>query len=392
MDLKSIETPKELIPHTVTQALLEKIGNMSGIIEVSTACNLACDYCFAKRNNPSIMSVEMVEKIIEALLKYNGRGAETKFIWHGGEPLLAGISFYEAVLRKQKSLALDGYVFTNSIQTNGTLINDQWIDFFKENSFGVGSSLDGLPGLHDAKRRDRNNLPTYDNVVNNLMRAKEKGLTIGVICVIDKNTVPHVESIYKNLKSLGLPFTMSPVTPNHGQDLSAQPLSPDEYSDVLIRLFDVWFDDPNPTIQVNPPHSIIQGLIYGGLPLYCSVDDSCFSKFISFLPDGSVYPCNRFAGDNAFQLGNISEQSFEEALNSPKRKYLLSRTKESLEPCASCESNDLCRGGCAHHAYAFYGDIMKPDYYCKSFFKAFSYYSKRLANSLDEAEIQTQGG
>ena len=202
-----------------------------------------------------------------------------------------------------------GYRCVNSLQTNGILLDEEWIDFLRDNAFGVGSSLDGLPELHDARRRDRHNRPTYDAVVRNLQKAKERGLPIGVICVINRDTVPHVEAIYENLKSLGLPFTMSPVTPNHGQTLAAQPLTPEEYTEVLIRLFDVWFDDPHPTVPVNPPHSILQGIIYGGMPFYCSTDDSCFSKFVSFLPDGSVYPCNRFAGEPSFFLGNILEES-----------------------------------------------------------------------------------
>ncbi|MCK9420805.1 MAG: radical SAM protein [Nitrospirae bacterium] len=360
---------------------------MSGIVEVATTCNLSCEYCFAKRPSASIMTKETAEIIIKALLRYNGQGAETKFIWHGGEPLLAGIPFYKNVLDVQNRMASEGFQYRNSIQTNGTLLNDEWIDFLRDNAFGVGSSIDGLRELHDAKRRSKSNECTYDKVVENLMRAKERGLTIGVICVISRETLPYVEEIYRNMKSLGLPFTMSPVTPNRGQATDLQSLTPAEYTDVLIRLFDVWFDDPQPTITVNPPHSILLGIIYGGMPFYCSADDSCFSKFVSFLPDGSVYPCNRFAGEQGFRLGNINDDAFDALLNKGPRKDLMARTKENLTPCSTCESNSMCRGGCAHHAFSFYGDIMKPDYYCKAFFKAFSYYNERLNTMLSKAEF-----
>jgi uncharacterized protein len=381
---------RELIPQSALETLQRTLGNMSGIIEVATSCNLACEYCFAQRDKKSIMPLNVVKKIIEELSIYNGTGNETKFIWHGGEPLLGGLSFYKEVLKVQKQLEKHGYKYRNSLQTNGTLLTDEWTDFFIENNFGVGSSLDGLPEIHDLKRRDLKGDPTYDRVVKNLLRAKERGLHIGVICVISRETLPYVEQIYNKMKELGIHFTMSPVTPNHGEQTDLQPLTPEEYRDVLIRLFDVWFNDSNPTITVNPPHSIIQGLIYGGIPLYCSTDDSCFSKFISFLPDGTVYPCNRFAGENDFLLGNIMENSLNYILLQEPRKKLLNRTKDNLTPCSTCESNNVCRGGCAHHAYAFFGDIMNPDYYCKAFFKAFSYYKEKLDNALCEASINNQ--
>ncbi|MBI4602727.1 MAG: radical SAM protein [Planctomycetes bacterium] len=376
---------RELVPAAVLHTLQRAIGAMSGIVEVVTTCNLACTYCFAQRPSPARMSTDVASRIVEDLLRYSGRDVETKFIWHGGEPLLAGIPFYEHVLRTQRALARDGYCARNSLQTNGTLLTDRWIEFLRDNGFGVGSSVDGLREIHDSRRRDRNAQPTYDTVVGNVLRARERGLLIGVICVIQRDMIQEVERIYESFKGLGIPFTMSPVTPNHGPSAEMQPLTPEEYAEVLIRLFDVWFDDPDPTITVNPPHSVLQGILYGGLPLYCSADDSCFSKFVSFLPDGSVYPCNRFAGEPRFKLGNITREPLEVILQGEPRRALLARTKETLDPCSSCDSNKMCRGGCAHHAYAFHGDIYRPDYYCRAFFKAFSHYRGRLIGALRAA-------
>lgn len=375
---------QELIPSDVLDEVRFSIGSISGIIEVATGCNLACDYCFAHRPDMPVMPVAMVERIIRQLLELNGRDRTTKFIWHGGEPLLAGIGFFEQVVAIQQNMARDGYTSANALQTNATLLDDNWIDFFREHAFGVGSSLDGLPQLHDAKRRAKNGNATYQTVVERLHRAKERGLTPGVSCMITAESMPHIEEIYANLKMLDLPFTMSPITPTGNAPLAGL-LTPEQYSAALIRLFDCWFDDPQPTIQVNPPHSVLTGIIYGGLPLYCSADDSCLTKFISFLPDGTVYPCNRFAGHNDFLLGNIMEAKLADVMNSATRSQLLMRTRENIADCAGCDNSSMCRGGCAYHAYSFHGDVMASDHYCTSFFTAFNYYKKRLDAALHAA-------
>jgi len=379
---------RDLIPADVLEEVRHSIGAISGIVEVATDCNLACDYCFAHRPDMPIMPLPVMRKIIRKLLMQNGREMTTKFIWHGGEPLLAGLRFYEEVVAVQDEMARDGFKSANALQTNATLLEDDWIDFFREHSFGVGSSLDGLPHLHDAKRRSKAGSGTYHAVVEKLIRAKERGLTPGVICMITAESLPFIEEIYANLKSLDLPFTMSPITPTDCGPLSGL-LLPNQYTDALIRLFDCWFDDQNPTISVNPPHSVLMGIIYGGLPLYCSADDSCLSKFISFLPDGTVYPCNRFAGNPDFFLGNIMDSDLKDVLNGESRIRLLQRTRENIVSCSDCENSLMCRGGCAYHAYSFHGDVMQSDYYCKSFFTAFNYYKERLESSLCEASTNT---
>ena len=379
------EQIQDLVPLNVIEEVRKKIGNMSPIVEITTTCNLSCKYCFAARNNEAIMDRITVEKIILQTVEINGNEEETKFIWHGGEPLIAGLDFFKHIVSVQNDLKRLGYRTVNAVQTNGTLLEGKWIDFCLENKFGVGSSIDGLPDLHNKRRRTRSDMDTYDLVVKNIVNARKKGLKMGVICVIDQTSLPFIEDIYYNFKDLDIPFTMSPLTPNPGREMSLTPLTPDQYKEALIRLFDVWYNDATPLVQVNPPHSVLTGVIYGGLPLYCSADDSCFSKFISYLPDGTVYPCNRFAGYEEYYLGNIQNETLSEILNKEPRKKLLNRNKKTLEPCNTCSSGDMCRGGCAYHAFAFYGDHMKPDYYCQAFFSAFSYYRTKFNEALNSA-------
>ena len=125
-------------------------------------------------------------------------------------------------------------------------IDNNWIDFFLEYKFGVGSSIDGLPDLHNKRRITKSGGNTYDVVDGNIVKAREKGLKIGVICVIDQTSMPFIEDIYNNFKELDIPFTMSPLTPNPGRQTDLKPLTPEQYTQALIRLFDVWYNDITP--------------------------------------------------------------------------------------------------------------------------------------------------
>jgi len=121
--------------------------SLSLIIKVVSTCNLACRYCDADIYSNHRMSLDTVSQIITKALDYADR---VEFIWHGGEPLLMGIQFYEKVVELQKRYRRKGQTIENALQTNGTLINQEWVDFFKANDFHVGVSLDGPPEVHNA--------------------------------------------------------------------------------------------------------------------------------------------------------------------------------------------------------------------------------------------------
>ena len=120
--IDSIIEFRELVPPNIIEEVRKQIGNMSPIVEVSTKCNLACKYCFAARNSESIMDKETVTKIILETVEYNGKEDETKFIWHGGEPLIAGLDFFNYIVSTQNDLRKQGYRTINALQTNGTLL------------------------------------------------------------------------------------------------------------------------------------------------------------------------------------------------------------------------------------------------------------------------------
>jgi uncharacterized protein len=356
------------------------IGTITPIIEPVTACNLNCSYCFIGNKKKEKMSDATLEKIISSVIEYNGIEKVTKFIWHGGEPLIAGLSFFKKAVEIQNIYRLKGYRILNAIQTNLTLLNDKFIDFFLENEFGVGTSLDGNKYLHD---KNRNN--SFDRVYNNLMIAKQRGLHVGVICILSKETIKYIDEIYYFFRNNNFDFTLSPVIPN--KRYMENILTPEEYYNALKRLFELWYYDSECRIRVNPCGSIIQSILLKGINLSCIHSENCLNHFMTFLPNGDVYPCNRFTDYSDFYIGNICSDTFSNILNSERRKKLTNRVANNIPECTNCEYKAYCKGGCMNHAYEFYGAVNKPDYYCKSFFRIFKDINQSINNSIQKSKI-----
>lgn len=364
----------------IINQIKRNIGSITPIIEPVTACNLSCSYCFIGDKKNKKMELSTLKEIISSVIIHNGNKCITKFIWHGGEPLLAGIDFFKEVVNIQGEFKLKGYIILNAIQTNLTLLNDEYIDFFIKHEFGVGTSLDGTKELHD---KNRNN--SFDLVFNNIHLAQSKGLHIGVICILTKETIQHIEEIYYFFRNNNIDFTLSPVIPNarYAHDI----MSPEEYYFALKKLFDLWYYDTTCKIRVNPCGSIIQSILLKGINLSCIHSENCLNHFVTFLPNGDIFPCNRFTDYEEFYLGNINETKFNEILNSDKRMELLSRTIENIESCKNCEFKQYCKGGCMNHAYEFYQTIYERDYYCKAFFKIFNYINNKVNSSIEKAKL-----
>lgn len=369
-----------MLKTSLIEQIKKNIGSITPIIEPVTACNLSCSYCFVGNKEKLKMTYGTLQKIISSVIEHNGIESTTKFIWHGGEPLIAGIDFFKNVIEIQKQYRDKGYRILNAIQTNLTLLNDEYIDFFIANEFGVGTSLDGTRELHNKNRSN-----SFDRVFNNLNKAKAKGLHVGVICILTNETLPHVENIYRFFRDNQIDFTLSPVIPNSRYVENI--LTPEDYYFALKQLFDLWYYDPDCNIRVNPCSSIIQSILLKGINLSCVHSENCLNHFMTFMPNGDVFPCNRFSDYDEFRLGNIKSDAFRNIFESEKRKELISRTADKIEECMDCEYKAYCKGGCMNHAYEFYETIYQRDYYCKAFFEIFTYIKKSIDNSIINAKL-----
>jgi uncharacterized protein len=167
---------------------------------VGSKCNLNCDYCYylekenLYNNRNQVMSENLLERFIKQYIDSQTM-PDIMFTWHGGETLMRPISFYKKAIELQKKYA-NGRNIDNSIQTNGTLLNDDWCKFFKENNFLVGISIDGPKDFHDEYRRDKMGRPSFHRVMKGIELLKKHGVEFNCMAVVNDYNVDYPLEFY----------------------------------------------------------------------------------------------------------------------------------------------------------------------------------------------------
>lgn len=360
-------------------------SNFWAIVMPTKACNLACEYCYVTDKPTEMMSHALVERVLDQLLQHNDPEKLTRITWHGGEPMLAGIDFYQhvcSVIREQ----YPGHNIQHAIQTNGTLLTDEWIDFFLTESFDVGVSLDGPKELHDSCRKSRDGKGTFDHVFGNILHARERGLIVGVLCVVTRHTVGYEDNLFDFFYRNKLDFSFHPITAvNDGMadDLS---ITPQEFARISIRLFDLGFYQPEPRVTTaSPSLHYATAVMMGQSSGFCVFSESCAEEYISVGPEGQVHVCDRFADYPELSYGNIIESSLEEILDSPVRKEFLKPRAALLSECQQCEWGVLCQAGCPHETYARTGSVFERDPFCEGYQMIFRHVYDVISRELEKA-------
>lgn len=352
-------------------------------------CNLRCKYCYVGESQQGIMSYETLDTMIHQSVAAVGHNGSVHFLWHGGEPLLAGLAFYECAVKLQERHVK--VKISNSMQSNGTLFNDSFATFFKEHDFSIGISLDGPAETHNALRPYADGTHSFEDTLKGVRLAKQYGVGGGVIVVVNGHTVEHLDVIYNFLKQESINAKLNPLIQagcaiTHYDSLK---ITPRKYGQAMIHLFDRWFSEPEQRIMLDPFEQIV-GNILTGKPMGCNYSESCQNSFISVGPKGDVYPCGRFDEDE-MKLGNIHETSLADLIKSPQREKLRLRNAASIASCNSCDFRHICNGGCVHNAYMIRGNVMDKDYYCAAYKMMFTHILQTLHRELSLAEVRDNG-
>lgn len=353
------------------------------ILKVTHLCNLGCKYCCVGDDiDNQVISEQSLDSLFSKLAEDDD---ESTIIFHGGEPLCVGLGFYKLVLKLQAKHPSHRY--HNSLQTNGSLLNDEWIEFFKKNDFHLGFSIDGCKLTHDLNRPYKTGKSSFDDTFYWFLRARSKGMKVGAICVINSNTSKHIDEIYHFAKKYQISFKFNPQYPAGRAAINTDlGLDNHDLATAYIQLFDLWFADTpseRPNIRIFDYFSSGLSAITNGsdntFGFDCSYANRCQYSFIGIAPNGDMFPCGKFVGDNSFKYGNINEEfTLKDILSIDVIKPFVQRHENGIKECEGCRYKSLCSGGCPHTSYLMSGSILAKNPFCAFIKELLSHIESRL--------------
>ncbi|MEX2160799.1 MAG: radical SAM protein [Anaerolineales bacterium] len=349
---------------------------------VSTQCNLHCTYCYHgihqenQTKSKGVMSVELTKRIIDEVSSTSTR--PIKLIWHGGEPLLAGIDYYQQIQDYQSLLtARTGRRYINAIQTNGTLLTEKSVDFLLNNKWGIGISLDGPQMIHDNLRKTRTNKGSFAAIKTGIDRIKSRGGEFTLNAVITRYSINYSEEIFYFLLGLSKRFDISPlVHPTATDSNSVFCLQPKEFGRFATEFFDFWWRLDDPSIRIRCLENAVIAAM-GATPNLCSLSGEC-AKYIAFDSNGDVYPCGRFVGNENFRLGNIESSSLREIINNPTLREFEREILESARKCKECDWFFACHSGCTYDKHKSGEAVLERTPLCQDTRMLFSHARRRV--------------
>lgn len=345
----------------------------------SGICNLRCRYCFysdemEKRSQSSygFMRPETQEILVRKALEYADGACH--FAFQGGEPTLVGVDFFRRQMELEKKYNKKHVIIDHAIQTNGYVLDEEWCEFFAENNFLVGLSIDGVKSTHDAYRRHAGGEGTYVHTMKAMELLRKHKVDFNVLTVVNARTAPRIRRIYESYHKAGFDWQqyiacLDPLGEEQGRQEYS--LDPKMYGQFLIDLYDLWSQDlrKNQAPHIRQFENYI-GILMGILPESCEQRGVCSIQCV-VEADGSVFPCDFYMLDQ-WNLGNIHTDELGEILIKGKaddfRRISLNRTEE----CQNCKWFSLCRGGCRRHREQP-GTRPGENYFCKSYQMFFSH-------------------
>jgi len=360
------------------------------IMKSTDICNYACHYCYVEKHCAlPRMPIETAKMTINKVLAYVNPGRKVNFIWHGGEPLLSGKDFFVEVADFCDTFHENP--IENCIQTNGSLLDRDFLSFCRARGFLVSVSIDGPASIHDIHRQTPQGQGTFADTLRALDLVREAGLTPGCVCVLNKANIRHIDELYWFFSTNKINVRINPVV-RSGRAIAAYnelAISALEYGQAMCRMFDLWFQD-NYVIQIEPLYTILGNFI-SPVVWGCDYHGRCLESIISVNPDGSIYPCGRFAGLEEFRLGNVLEDSdLQNLFSTDLFRRLTHRSVATVSGCANCAFAEICNAGCMITAYMARQSVSDHDYYCEGRRMLFAHIASQLKTHLDSISVAQQ--
>lgn len=337
---------------------------------VGASCNLRCKYCYylekshLYRNAPArVMSDELLERFVQEYIQAQTM-SQVLFTWHGGEPLMRPLSFYRKAVALQEKYAF-GRQIDNTIQTNGTLLTDEWCEFFKEHNWLVGISIDGPQEFHDEYRRTASDKPSWQKVMRGIRLLRKHGVEWNAMAVVNDFNAGYPLEFYHFFKEMGAKYIQfAPVVErmaahSDGRHLATLvdqecpvadfSVSPAQWGDFLCAIFDEWVRHDVGQTYVEIFDCTLANWV-GERPGICVYAKECGHAGVMEF-NGDVYSCDHFVFPE-YKLGNIRDKTLVEMLYGEQQRQFSCLKHASLpKQCKECEWEFACHGECPKNRF-----------------------------------------
>ncbi|MDH3675924.1 MAG: anaerobic sulfatase maturase [Anaerolineae bacterium] len=354
--------PIELIYPDNAPEAFHLLAKPSGAI-----CNLDCAYCFfldkelLYPGSSFRMSDELLEQYIRQLIESH-RTNQVTIAWQGGEPTIMGLDFYRKAMDLAEKYRRSGMTFLNTMQTNGTLLDDEWCEFFKEHNFLIGLSVDGPRELHDVYRVDKGGKPTFDKVMRGLRLLQKHGVEYNLLTTVNSVNADDPLEVYRFLRDEAGTDWMQfiPVVERinadgrtlcqEGSTVSERSVLPEQFGRFLSTIFDEWVRHDVGRVYVQTIEAAIRNWL--GLPSsgMCVFNETC-GQGLAIEHNGDLYACDHFVEPN-YLLGNIQDEHMIELVASEQQLKFGADKRDALpQYCLDCDVRFACHGECPKNRF-----------------------------------------
>lgn len=357
-------------------------------------CNLACKYCYYLEKSKlyadspqEVMSDELLEKFIHDYIAAQTM-PQVLFTWHGGETLMRPLSFYKRVVELQKKHA-NGHTIDNCIQTNGTLLTDEWCEFFRRENWLVGVSIDGPQEFHDEYRRNKGGRPSFQQVMRGIRLLNKHGVEWNALAVVNDFNADYPLDFYHFFKEIGCHYiqftpiverlqshedgrTLASVNEEGTGGLMEFSVTPEQWGNFLCTIFDEWVHNDVGEYFIQIFDSTLANWM-GQQPGICTLAPTCgHAGVIEW--NGDVFSCDHFVFPE-YKLGNIHTSSLIDMMYSPRQKAFGQAKRNALpRQCRECNYLFACNGECPKNRFAHTADGEPVlNYLCKGYHQFFEH-------------------
>ncbi len=321
-------------------------------------CNLDCSYCFFLDKEALYPGsrFRMTDDVLEAYIRQlveGHRSNEVTVAWQGGEPTIMGVGFFRRAIELQERYKRPGMTFENTMQTNGTLLDDEWCEFFKANDFLIGLSIDGPRELHDANRVDKGGQPTFDKVMRGLRLLQKHGVEYNILTTVNAVNGDRGLDVYRFLRDEAGTNWMQfiPIVERAGaHGVTERSVGAEQFGRFLIAAFDEWVRHDVGRVFVQTFEAAVRNWMRLPGSGLCVFDETC-GRGLAIEHNGDLYSCDHFV-DPEYLLGNVTQTPMIDLVSSDAQLKFGADKRDALpQYCLDCDVRFACHGECPKNRF-----------------------------------------